>query len=1484
MTTLEELSQGSPKVLIDTLAVVNQIHSLAASAGLTWHEYSPQAFLAALYQDDDAHDTCSLTACLNPLHPGPCKGWKGTLFDTAPGAWHSLEAAKVEKANAARVKKIEALKQAGKPIPHKLLTPIVAKPHPHAGQTANKATGDAHKAGLEVTENAGVKTNTPGKVSLGQAAKSLGPVEKGPKGKKPTLASKGIAFVISQPKVTDQYKLDKAAAITPEQWKALSEADQSTIRGELAKVKKDGFGPQQTKADELLSKLPAGAQLKTPTAVAQAQAANATDQKAQAETVAKAAPLSGILAKAKAEAPLGGKLGSPAPAEPATPKFKGAKDSHGVVSKAKPGGETTVATSAGLPTGYQITKDSMGWSLKHNGKLIRTTSGPDGKATLTDYAHKHHAKLSPPKITTMHDPNAPTTAGPLPKPSGKDVTPATPEQTKAIADLVAKHEATPAKVTKLSEVATPKTAVTTGGKPSIADMQAKIAKAAERSAEDQAKAKNRLGDTATPAAKPKPLPAHVEAAIAMAKGQAPGASWSKNHLAAYQSLSAEEFHGLPPDVQSKVVAELVKAQSKFLDPKKVQAAKDLLDKFGKGEGKKVAAPKLEHVDFGTHLHDHSVTSSQAKEAAAKASDADLFKVAQQAAGVADNENPDSMEHGKKAIAATHALEAMATQFYNDKVTGQPSVKAALADFHDAAAKEFHAENVHDAKTKAFNKISMELAHDHGELSPIQKAALERYQKYLTGHPVKTDAATMSQLAADTKAAQDKLDDKLHAALKQANAPSVDSMTNAQIEDRAKELLGPGAGKPDVNLTLADMQDANKVADAVVDKEAKGKYPPEVLSDPAVEAKYAALKSVHTQVLATKLMLQKLDTHIGDVHIDALTKGIDFHGDPLTADDKKVIAKHADLLKSKHASLDKSLATQEKKLPEAQTQFDIVANQVQAKLHPPAPATLSLFDQDTIKDAFSNAWAKHVNKAVTYGLKTYSQKEQIKNHPAYLGFTTDLTNLKDLAGKLAVAHAQAHTLEQNVPHDPDTGALVHGPEWYEWQKAVNEVADQTGHFNDIHKQAQAKLDTIRVAAGLKKRALPKLDTAAVKVSAAETGYYKSTGFGGPNYGKASSGKQYMVAKVGPKLGVAHLSSADKATAKLGAPAASTAKIKNATPSGEPIKLGGGGADSSIAHIPDDLKKTITNDFKNMPDGKYLADPAPDIFDNLVTLAAVHGTSGGLNVDQVLKTIDETHSKSLGVANSGMLHKKITDWLGTDAGKTYAESHSTPDPKVVKQLKGEIDLPDGVTLAPGQKVQTLAGPGPHDKSLDEKAFKPLTALDAQQAQDAWMKANGVKWSATQKASIKSYTGSTYSTYNGYLRGTGSGTPATKQAVINIQSAMMPLPQHTLLKRGTGWPPELASFQNDPKALMGKTFEDKAFVSTTVAGSSGHFSSQPLQLLIEAPEGTPAAFVNGISHFKGTENEMLLAAGTKFKVLSVDVDKFGHTRMRVRIVGDK
>jgi hypothetical protein len=1804
---------GSPAKPVQPFDIPTLVASIAGSVIGAWPLGSPETIaanlLAALHQDDDAHDTCSLTACLNPLHPGPCKGWKGTLFDTAPGAWHSLEAAKVEKANHARVKKIEALKQAGKPIPHKLLTPIVAKPHPHAGQTANKATGEAHEAGKAVTQNAGVHPSAPGKVTLGQASKTLGPVEKGPKGKKPTLGSKGIAFVIAQDKVTPQYKLDKAAAITPEQWAGLSEADQSTIRGELAKVQKDGFGPQQKKAADLLAKLPSGTNPpdkvtapvgigvgakpvklpplakpeapeapksaatlgetaphhipKTPgqplsaknytpamkTATEQAALAanpptihalqgtfaerfkaygklNAEEWKALPEgtktTIVKDminavagdkqlhqgfvdengkafTPVSAWMTRRNIEVPkleqnkidkwvpvhakdkpvkaavkpvipekttvkVLNKFGTDshvtevnhpkygeakaAEATPsATPKLadlnagkpnKGSTDQVGIYNKPHVGGHVS-STSTGLPSGYKLSKDSMGYTLTYKAKgsvfgpkTIRTS---DDQGSLEKYAQDHAAaaapiiakhaaagtspnaelsKLTPEKVAehaaTGKAPAAPKAEEPktptaVEKAQAEAVTKPGEPPTK-LQELEAKaaeakakleaHRAKPkltetytpkpkAEPTKLSEVATPKTAVPTGGKaepvgtmtplnvtkiinkegsahlqlggktievgysdsgkegtltfvpglgtgkghyvvttkggekyqigkteqvkvmpkpdaPSAKAAPTKLSdtsklKAAEdkvaaaKAAVEAHRAKPKLTESFTP--KPKPQPKHIQDAIAMAEGKAPGATWSKNHLAAYQKLSADEFHALPKDAQATVVAELTKGKSKFLDPKKIAAAEALLTKFGHGEGPKIAAPKAaeapkEPIGFAKHLHDHSVTQAEAKKVAEQTPISAHFAVAKQAAGLNGMDNPDSSLISSDALdAADKAVNQLTAPHDGTKVLDDPAVSAAVEHLAKTAFDLKYAQTVNGAKAHAYNKISTTLSKDDGKLSPIEKASLQHYQKHLISHPVKTDMATLDKLQKDAAAAHVDLSDKLQAATAKANAPKAEDMTPAQIKDRAEQLLGKSASEPHATLSLSDLKEAKKAGQAQAAEETgwPSQYPAVVLNDPSVASKYAALESVITQTVAWKNAIAKLDTHIGDEHHAALGKGVDVHGNPLSADDKKVIEKHAEQLKADHANLYETLAAQQSKLAPAAAAFTEAATKAAGSSGPAEPNKLTPFDEHTIAEAYQTAWAKHATSAVTYGLKTYDQQQQVKSHLDYLPFKHDLEDLRHLAGKVALAHAEVNTAESNIPTNDVTGLKdLKSPEFSAWHDKLLAQDALEKQFNAVHKQAQTKLDAIRTSVGLKKRALPKLDAAAVKATAAEGGFYKSTGYNGPNHGFPGSGKNYMLSKVGPKLAVAHKTSAEKKADKLDAtsPPGEPVKLGTTSAPGEPVKLGG---DSSIADIPAALKKTITTDFKGLPKGVYLADPAEDVFGNLVNLAAAHGKAvpGGLSVDQVLKTIDETHSKNLGVANSGLLHKKITDWLNTADGKLYAESHSTPQTSVVKQLAGEIDLPKGVALAPGEKVQKLAGPGPHDASLDAKAFKPLTSLDAQQAQDAWMKANGVKWTEAQKKSIKTYTGSTYTTYNSYLRGESTGAFATKQAVINIQSAMHPLPQHTLLKRGTGWPPELAAYQSDPHKLMGKTFEDKAFVSTTVAGSSGHFSGQPLQLTIEAPAGTPAAFINGISHFKGTENEMLLAAGTKFKVLSVET-KNGKTHMRVRIVGDK
>lgn len=1505
------------------LEAIQQICSLIAAAGplppsLGTGSNVSSKVLAAIYQDDDAHDTCSLTACLNPLHPGPCKGWKGTLHEVSPGAWHTLEAARVEKANHRRVAKIEALKAQGKPIPHKLLQPILPKAHPNAGQTAGKASGEAHEAGKAVNESAGVHNNTPGKVTLGQAIKptSQDTGEKGPKGKKPTVASKGIAHVIAQEKVTPQYKLDKAAQITPEQWAGLSEADQSVIRGELAKVKKDGFGPQQKKADELLAKLPAGAQPDEPSAVEKAQAANAAHHQAAYEAVAKAAPLKLPEAEEAAPEKLGGggkvnvaevkvgdtvkgnlisgdhtvakitnpsttlknnhvtyefhdadgktffvgnknakatvspKAEAPKSATPkladlnaGKPKFVGQKDSHGVVSKAKIGGEAS-STSLGLPSGYKLSKDGLGYSLtyKHKGsafgpKIIRT--GAD-QESLEEYAKQHAAAVK--EIVAKHE---------------KAGTPPTFEVSKLTPEKVAEH------ASKKTEPTAAEKAVAES--PTNQKVQA---------------VKAEVGPMEQ--GKPKPLPKHVTDAIEMAKGQAPGASWSKNHLAAYQHLSAEEYKALPPDVQDKIVAELTKGQSKFLDPKKVKAAQDLLEKFKGPPGApsaKAAAPK--EVGFVSDLHNHDISDAQAKKTVAATPINTQFLAAKQIAGLTQKDNPDAIHlHAEAADTAASALVEKHTAIYTGPVLKDPAVAEAKKALFKAAWDHANAESVLKSKQQAFSKIAMKTKGGPQGLSPMEKATLISVGSHMLEHQdPPTDVPTMDKLKADTKSAEQELDGALHAALKKANAPKPDAMSDAQIADRAKELLGGDAANPKMALSLSEMQLADKIGKQQVSEEAE-KYPPEVFNDPAVLAKMQKYASISTQILAGKQEIHKLQEHITSTHQAAILSGKDQHGHPLSVEDKQVIAKHAIALGVQNGHLPKTLAANEAKHPEAKAEFHAAAEKAADGLK--APQELTDYDKDVVHDAYSDAWAKAASKAVVYGIKTYSEKTKMKAHPDYEPLTHDLGQLRTQSGVLAVAHAKAKVAHEAVPTDPDTGALDKGsPEYQKLVAALDERAQAQDIFNQLHKKAQVKLDTVRASVGLKKRALPKLDAPAVKTAAAETAFYKTAGFGAPLYGKSASAKQYMLAKVGPGIGVAHMSTAEKKLGKLGADTASTSKIKNV---GEPVKLGGG--DSSIAHIPDPLKKTITSDFKGMPKGKYLADPTEDIFDNLVNLAAGHGKTvdGGLSIDQVLKTIDETHSKNLGTANSGMLHAKVTDWLGTAAGKEYAENHSTPDPKVVKQINGELDLPKGVTLAPGEKVQKLAGPGPHDTSLKSDAFKAATASQAQEAQDAYMKASGTKWSAKQKSSLKAYTGSAYSMYNGYLRGNGSTSQNVKQDIIDIQSAMMPLPQHTLLKRGTGWPPELAKYKSSPEALVGKTFEEPGFTSTTVAGSGGHFSGQPLQLVIEAPEGTPAAFVNGISHFKNQENEMLLAAGTKFKVLSVEKTTAGHTLMRVRIVGDK
>jgi hypothetical protein len=325
-------------------------------------------------------------------------------------------------------------------------------------------------------------------------------------------------------------------------------------------------------------------------------------------------------------------------------------------------------------------------------------------------------------------------------------------------------------------------------------------------------------------------------------------------------------------------------------------------------------------------------------------------------------------------------------------------------------------------------------------------------------------------------------------------------------------------------------------------------------------------------------------------------------------------------------------------------------------------------------------------------------------------------------------------------------------------------------------------------------------------------------------------------------------------------------------------------TDIGHIPVDRQKLIFASYKAQPKGQLLSSSAADSYDNLVAVAHVHGKHvTGLSAGQVAAIVDQQLADHQHLTNGHLLENKIRSWLQTADGADYARAHTTPDTKIVKSLTGQIDLPKGVVLKPGQKVQELGGPGAYKKTETD-----FPQMHTGAVQSALEQLQGGETQAVltpdQYSALQNYTGGGYSGMNDYLRGKTTTPPAiVKQQVVQVQSAMVPLPHPVLLERGTGWeqlPDGFRSF-TDAQKLVGKTIQEPAFMSTALAGSGGAFSGQ-VKLLIEAPKGTPGRYVKDLS-LHPHEYELLLAAGTKFRVLAV-TDNYGSVTIRLRVVTKK
>lgn len=299
-----------------------------------------------------------------------------------------------------------------------------------------------------------------------------------------------------------------------------------------------------------------------------------------------------------------------------------------------------------------------------------------------------------------------------------------------------------------------------------------------------------------------------------------------------------------------------------------------------------------------------------------------------------------------------------------------------------------------------------------------------------------------------------------------------------------------------------------------------------------------------------------------------------------------------------------------------------------------------------------------------------------------------------------------------------------------------------------------------------------------------------------------------------------------------------------------------AATDISHIASTTKSKIYSDYKNIPQ-TYLDSPAKNIYSAAVQISEKYGLSPA----DVLTTIDEVGAQKFKVANASLFIKKISDWLQTPQGAAIYSGVPMPKPATPALASPSFD-----NLLPEFNKSSLS------------TYDVLPVNQANAFAESMFAAHGALTPAQIKG-VHTYTTGAYGSINGYLRGdidTVSKSHAT--AITNAQAAMRPSTKPILLHRGTGYVGiGDAKNHDDLVKMMGQTWKGSAFYSTSVGGSAAF--GGPVLIEIEAPAGTPMVWAKPHSAYT-SENEMLLAAGLHYKLISVK-KVGGKSVIRARVV---
>jgi hypothetical protein len=317
------------------------------------------------------------------------------------------------------------------------------------------------------------------------------------------------------------------------------------------------------------------------------------------------------------------------------------------------------------------------------------------------------------------------------------------------------------------------------------------------------------------------------------------------------------------------------------------------------------------------------------------------------------------------------------------------------------------------------------------------------------------------------------------------------------------------------------------------------------------------------------------------------------------------------------------------------------------------------------------------------------------------------------------------------------------------------------------------------------------------------------------------------------------------------------------------------------------------------------------DKVFTIAGAQAIRDGADVARVVNARRTAH----GLTPAGGGHRteaeRAAARLGRERGRltrqrvfgrqhfTTLEGITLPD---IRRRRVRL-MPESIyELADGDRDEAIRllkahgyilGPGPRvtrpklaDISRSRPWFPPgnLTPAAASAMQRRMLR--GSEWTASQREAITEYTGGWAADINNMLRGTGPRSDIAERFTGSLWTAMRPMAEPALLYRFTGldaFGPGVDAAKL--KSLVGKTLQDRGFMSTTLARSG--WDNPQMQLAarrqvvmeIDAPAKTRAAYVEDLSVHRG-QWEVVLAAGTRYRVIEV-VEQGRQTVVRVRVI---